>query len=74
MSLLKDHEKRRLQVSFRIGEHAWERLVEVARLFEMREGEYAKAVLYKDLGVYDERLDRRRKPWRRRQERGTGKK
>ena len=71
MSLLKDqdHEKRRLQVCFRVGEKAWERLVLAARLFEMREGEYCKAVVYRDLGVYDERIDRRRKPWRRREER-----
>lgn len=71
MSLLKDQpdEKRRLQVCFRITEKAWERLVQTARLFEMREGEYCKAVVYRDLGVYDERIDRRRRTWRQRQQR-----
>ena len=71
MSLLKDQpdEKRRLQVCFRVTEKAWERLVQTARLFEMRESEYAKAVVYRDLGVYGERIDRRRRTWRQRQER-----
>jgi len=64
MKLLKNHEKRRLQVSFRIGEETWERLTQVARLFEMKESQYAKAVLMKDLGVFSEPLDRRRLPWR----------
>jgi len=59
--LLKDHGKRRIQICFRITEKAWQRLVEVSRLFEMTDTDYAKAVLYKDLGVWTERLDYRRK-------------
>jgi len=59
--LLKDHGKRRIQLCFRITEKAWERLVEVSRLFQMTDAEYAKAVLYRDLGVWTERLDYRRK-------------
>lgn len=69
MSLLKDREKRRLQVSFRIGEKAWARLVQTARIFELSESAYVKALLYANLNIYDERIDHRRKPWRQRQER-----
>jgi histone deacetylase complex regulatory component SIN3 len=59
--LLKDHGKRRIQICFRITPRAWERLIEVSRLFEMSYTDYAKAILYKDLGVWTERLDYRKK-------------
>ena len=65
--LLKDHGKRRIQICFRITETAWHRLVEVAGLFEMEESGYAKACLYKDLGVWTERLDYRKKRRRHRE-------
>jgi histone deacetylase complex regulatory component SIN3 len=61
MSLLRDHGKRRIQVCFRVTEKAWERLTEIAYLFEMEQSEYAKAVLYRDIGVWTERLDYRKK-------------
>ena len=69
MRLFKNHGKRRIQICFRVTENAYDRLMEVARLFELKESEYVKAVLYKDLGAYNERIDHRRKPWRQRQER-----
>ena len=59
--LLKDHGKRRIQICFRITEKAWDRLVEIPRVFGMKDSDYAKAVLYKDLGVWTERLDYRRR-------------
>lgn len=59
--LLKDHGKQRIQICFRITEVAYHRLLEVSKLFEMSDANYAKAVLYKDLGVWTERLDYRRK-------------
>jgi len=61
MSLLKDHGKHRIQICFRITEKAWKHLEEISRLFEMTESDYAKACLYKDLGVWTERLDYRRR-------------
>lgn len=61
MGLLKAHGKRRIQICFRITENAWERLTLISRLFEMTESDYTKAVLYKDLGIWTERLDYRRK-------------
>jgi len=59
--LLKDHGQRRIQLCFRITERAFERLAEVSKLFQMKDTDYAKAVLYQDLGVWTERLDYRRK-------------
>ena len=59
--LLKDHGKRRIQICFRITEKAWDRLTLISRLFGMKDSDYAKAVLYKDLGVWTERLDYRRR-------------
>ena len=59
--LLRNHGKRRLQICYRITEVAWRRLTELAQLFQMQEAEYAKACLYKDLGVWTERLDYRKK-------------
>ena len=56
------HGKRR-QVSFRIGPVCEDRLARAAALFNMKPCEYVKAVLYKDLGIYDEPPDRRRLAW-----------
>lgn len=60
------HEKRR-QISFRITEIAEDRLQKAAALFDMEPALYAKAVLYKDLGVFTEPLDQRRRNWKRKQ-------
>ncbi|MBT0160404.1 hypothetical protein G4O51_10520 [Candidatus Bathyarchaeota archaeon A05DMB-2] len=64
MGNLKFHEKRH-QISFRITEIAKDRLKQHAALFNMTPSEYAKAALYKDLGVFSEPLDRRRRHWKR---------
>jgi len=58
--------KKRRQVSFRISELAETRLRQNAALFELPPSEYAKAVLYRDLGVFGEPLDRRRRSFQRR--------
>jgi hypothetical protein len=55
---------KRRQVTFRIGPIAQEKLEQAAGLFNMKPTEYAKAVLYKDLGVFNEALDQRRKSWK----------
>lgn len=56
---------KRHQVTFRITRLAKERLEEVAALFNnMKPSQYAKAVLYRDLGLFDEPLDHRRRPRR----------
>jgi hypothetical protein len=59
--LLKDHGEHRIQICFRITEVAWKRLTELSTLFNMTESDYSKAVLYKDLGCWSERLDYRRR-------------
>lgn len=61
IKLLRDRGERRIQICFRITEKAWDRLELISRLFGMKDTDYAKAVLYKDLGVWTERLDYRRK-------------
>ena len=48
---------KRMQVSFRITEVAKDRLEQVSRMFN-------KAVLYRDLGIFSEPLDRRKRSWR----------
>jgi hypothetical protein len=60
------HEKygKRRQLTFRIGPIAQERLKEAAALFNLKPSEYAKAVLYKDLGIFNEPLDQRRRTWK----------
>jgi hypothetical protein len=65
MSVPEKYGKRR-QITFRIGPIAQERLERAAELFDMKPGQYAKAVLYRDLGVFNEPLDRRRRTWKRR--------
>jgi len=63
-----DHGKRR-QITFRISEVAQDRLQRAASLFNMKPAEYAKAVLYRDLGVFDEPLDKRRRRYKEKQRR-----
>jgi len=52
---------KRHQISFRIGPLAEEKLNRVAELFNITGSQYVKALLYKDLGIFNESLDRRRK-------------
>ncbi|MEM2911595.1 MAG: hypothetical protein QW146_03735 [Candidatus Bathyarchaeia archaeon] len=59
---------KRRQITFRIGPLAEDRLRQVAALFNMKPSEYAKAVLYRDLGVFNEPLDQRRRSWRQKKE------
>jgi hypothetical protein len=56
---------KRRQITFRIGPFLQERLEQAAALFNMKPTEYAKAVLYQHLGVFNEPLDRRRRSWKR---------
>lgn len=65
MSPSEKYGKRR-QVTFRIGPVAQERLEEVSKLFNIKPSQYVKALLYKDLGIFNEPLDQRRRSWRRR--------
>ena len=59
---------KRRQITFRIGPIAEDRLQQVAALFNMKPTEYAKALLYKDLGVFNEPLDRRRRNWKKKKQ------
>lgn len=68
MSIAEKYGKRR-QITFRIGPIAQDRLEQAAALFDMKPSEYAKAVLYRDLGVFNEPLDQRRRTWKQRKER-----
>ena len=63
MGSIEKYGKRR-QITFRIGPIAQDRLERAAELFDMKPGQYAKALLYKDLGVFNEPLDRRKHSWR----------
>jgi len=63
LSIDEKYGKRR-QITFRIGPVAQDRLKRAASLFNMKPTEYAKAVLYRDLGIFDEPLDQRRRTWR----------
>ncbi len=66
MTVFNKRGKRR-QITFRIGPIAQERLERAAELFDMKPSQYAKAVLYRDLGVFSEPLDRRRRTWKRKE-------
>jgi len=58
------HEKygKRIQVTFRITETAYDRLQQVAELFGFRNpSQYVKALLYKDLQLFTEPVDMRRR-------------
>jgi len=59
---------KRRQITFRIGPVAQDRLKRAAALFNMKPTEYAKAILYKDLGIFDEPLDQRRRIWKQKQQ------
>jgi hypothetical protein len=63
MGRFEKHGKRR-QITFRIGPIAEDRLKQAAFLFNLKPSEYAKAVVYKDLGIFDEPLDQRRRNWK----------
>jgi len=43
-----------------LTERAYERLKQVAELFNMEPSQYTKAVLYRELGLYEEPVDQRR--------------
>jgi len=55
---------KRIQITFRITAVAMDRLERASGLFRMTPGEYTKAVLYRDLGVWEEPLDQRRRAWK----------
>jgi hypothetical protein len=55
---------KRIQITFRITPVAMDRLERASGLFRMTPGEYTKAVLYRDLGVWEEPLDQRRRAWK----------
>jgi hypothetical protein len=57
---------KRRQITFRIGPIAQDRLQQAAALFNLKPSEYAKAVLYRDLGIFNEPLDQRRRSWKQR--------
>jgi len=59
MSFLGQKGERR-QITFRITPLAEERLKQAAFLFHLTPAQYAKAVLYKDLGLFQEPIDRRK--------------
>jgi len=66
LSIDEKYGKRR-QITFRIGPIAEDKLRQVAALFNMKPSEYAKAVLYRDIGVFNEALDQRKRSWRQKQ-------
>jgi len=55
--------EKRTQISFRLTEAALNRLRQCAELFNMEPSQYAKAILYKDLGLLQEPVDQRRRRW-----------
>jgi hypothetical protein len=55
---------KRRQITFRIGPIAEDRLKQVAVLFNMTPAQYAKAIIYRDLGVFNEPLDQRKRTWK----------
>jgi len=55
---------KRRQITFRIGPIAQDKLEQVAALFHMKPSEYAKAVLYRELAIFNEPLDQRRRTWK----------
>jgi len=63
LSMDEKYGKRR-QITFRIGPIAEDKLRQVAALFDKKPSEYAKAVLYRDIGVFNEALDQRKRSWR----------
>jgi len=61
-----ERKRKRVQITFRLTELAWDRLKLAADLFNMEPSQYAKAVLYRDLGVFQEPVDQRRRRWKKR--------
>lgn len=57
---------RRRQISFRIGVFCQEKLEQTAELFHLKPSEYVKALLYRDLGIFNESLDQRRRKQKKR--------
>ena len=55
--------EKRTQISFRLTEAALNRLKQCAELFNMEPSQYAKAVLYRELGLFQEPVDQRRRRW-----------
>jgi len=53
--------EKRIQISFRISEIAMRRLQQVANLFGLKPSQYVKALLYRDLGLFDEPIDQRKR-------------
>jgi hypothetical protein len=53
--------QKRRQISFRIGAVCLERLEKVAELFNMTASQYAKAILYREMQVFSESPDNRRR-------------
>jgi len=62
-----DKKEKRTQISFRLTERAFCRLKQCADLFNMEPSQYAKAILYKELGLFEEPVDQRRRRWLRKQ-------
>jgi hypothetical protein len=58
---LDDKYGKRRQVTFRLGPLAQGRLEQTSELFHMKPTEYVKAVIYRDLGVFTESPDLRRR-------------
>ena len=58
---------KRRQITFRIGPVCQDRLNQAASLFNLKPCEYVKALMYKDLGIFDEPTDRRRRNWKKKQ-------
>jgi len=61
-----EKKQKRVQITFRLTELAWERLKQAANLFNMEPAQYAKCVLYRDLGLFQEPVDQRRRRWKKR--------
>jgi len=59
--------EKRTQISFRLTERAYERLKQGAELFNMEPSQYTKAVLYRELGLFQEPIDQRHRIWRKKQ-------
>jgi hypothetical protein len=53
--------QKRRQITFRIGPLCLERLEKVAELFNMTASQYAKALLYREMQVFCESMDNRRR-------------
>lgn len=53
--------QKRRQIAFRIGPLCLERLEKVAELFDMTASQYAKAILYREMQVFCESTDNRRR-------------